>query len=96
MAFKELVEATDIAETEDIATLLKAKVDLFQRVTSEFVEITEGMGTCIKYFKTLISCIPRDAKWTKAKPWVNSMIEKFVNDKIIEAEKLIIEYVCSH
>lgn len=93
MAFKELIVATEIPETEDISSQLKTKVDMFQTVTSQFVEITEGMSTCLKYFKALIRCIPREATWSRTKPWILGMIEKFINDKIIDAEKLIIDYV---
>ena len=93
MAFKELIEATEIPESEDIVTQLKTKVVLFEKVTSEFVEMTEGMATCIKYFKALVGCLPRDATWAKVKPWYIGMIEKFINDKIIDAEKLIVDYV---
>lgn len=93
MAFKDLIEATEIPETEDISSQLKTKVDFFQTVTSQFVEITEGMATCLRYFKALIACIPRAASWTRTKPWIIGMIEKFINDKIIDAEKLIIDYV---
>lgn len=93
MAFKDLIEATEIPDTEDTGSQLRTKIELFQKVTSEFVEITEGMSTCIKYFKAFIACVPREAIWSRTKPWVIGMIEKFVNDKIIDAEKLIIDYV---
>jgi hypothetical protein len=93
MAFKDYIMSIEINEPDNPKILLPNKVDMFSKVTAEFVDITEGMNTSFKYFKKLIDCLPLKVNWPSARQWIVNMIEKFINDKIIDAENLIIDYV---
>lgn len=96
MSFKEYLTSIELLEADDVAKMLPSRIEIFEKVTSEFIEITESLKTCFRYFNELTNCLRgkgRQVLWQNAKNWMCEMIDKFVTDKIIDAEKLIIENV---
>lgn len=96
MSFKDYLASIELMEIDDVTKILPGRIEIFEKVTSEFIDISESLKTCFKYFNELTNCLRRKGRqvsWQSAKTWICEMIDKFITDKIIDAEKLIIENV---
>ena len=91
-SFKEFLANIDISLTDDARRVLTTKVDVFKKVTAEFVETSEAMENWFKYINSIIACLPNRVHWPDAKGWLESMADKFISDKIIDAETFIIDF----
>jgi translation initiation factor 2B subunit (eIF-2B alpha/beta/delta family) len=91
-SFKEFLENTELSANEDASRALRTKVEFFKKVTSEFVETTEAMENWFKYINSIIVCLPARVDWPDARAWILKMVDKFIMDKIIDAEAFIIEF----
>lgn len=73
--------------------VLKRRLESFEKLTSEFIEVTEPMSTYFKYINSLIECIPEGRNWQEARKWFCAMVNKFVTEKVVDSHPMIVDYV---
>lgn len=91
--FKDYLLSTELQKSE--VRLLQRKLETFKKLTSEFCEITEPLEAYFKHMNSLIVKIREfpDLDWAVSKKWIEEKVEKFVADKVFDAQPIIIEYV---
>lgn len=72
---------------------LEKKIKLYQEVCREFDEGSEGLETAFKNVFFSLSCLPIDVKSKNARNWLIKQIDKFISEKIVDAETFIRHHV---
>lgn len=91
-AFQESIKSYSTPAEKALNRDLTAKINCYVSFLIECRPISISMGNAIKFVKTRIANLPLTLSETEAKATLLSDIDRFINEKIILADQVIVNY----
>ncbi|KAL8099189.1 hypothetical protein AgCh_031746 [Apium graveolens] len=91
-AFQESIKSYSTPAEKALNRDLTAKINCYVSFLIECRPISISMGNAIKFVKTRIANLPLTLSETEAKSTLLSDIDRFINEKIILADQVIVNY----
>ncbi|KAE8124996.1 hypothetical protein FH972_019834 [Carpinus fangiana] len=91
-AFKEAIEDYSTPPEKSLARDLTAKISSYVSFFTECRPLSISMGNAIRFIKSRIANLPLNLSESEAKAAVCSDIERFINEKIILADNVIVRH----
>lgn len=91
-AFKDAIRDYSTPGEKVLSMYLISKVSSYVSFLNECRPISISMGNAIKFLKSCIRGLPLNVSDSEAKATLQSDIDRFINEKIIMADKVIVEH----
>ncbi|KAJ8752355.1 hypothetical protein K2173_003991 [Erythroxylum novogranatense] len=93
-AFQEVIKDYTFPPGKDIRDLL-TKVNNYVSFFNECRPLSTSMGNAIRFVKSLLSKMPHTISESEAKASLYSDIDRFINEKIVLANKVVVQYAAT-
>lgn len=91
-AFKDAIRDYATPAEKVLSMYLTSKISSYVSFLNECRPISISMGNAIKFLKSCIRGLPINVSDSEAKATLQSDIDRFINEKIITADKVIVEH----
>ncbi|XP_058087153.1 probable translation initiation factor eIF-2B subunit delta [Magnolia sinica] len=92
LAFKEAIKDYSTPPEKNLIRDLTAKIGSYVSFLIECRPLSISMGNAIRFLKNTIARLPLTLSESEAKASLQSDIERFINDKIVLADKVIVRH----
>ncbi|KAF6143806.1 hypothetical protein GIB67_016727 [Kingdonia uniflora] len=91
-AFKDVIKDYSTPQEKSLVRDLTAKISSYVSFLIECRPLSISMGNAIKFLKNRIAKLPLTLSESEAKETLQSEIDRFINEKIVLADKVIVQH----
>ncbi|KAI4321304.1 hypothetical protein MLD38_034704 [Melastoma candidum] len=91
-AFQEVIQEYSTPLEKTLSRDLTAKISIYVNFLNECRPISVSMGNAIRFFKNRIAELPLTMSESEAKAALHSYIDQFIGEKIMMADKVIVNH----